>query len=1118
MIFSSSFPLRLCGTLRSLAALVLLPGFSAALEVTWTGGGADNNWSTGANWGGAAPAAGDSLNFAGTVRPGPVNNLAADISIAGITFSSGAGAFSLSGNRITLDGNVVNNSTALQTVNLALILNATRTFDAAAGALTAGGLISGNGGLIKTGSGNLTLNGSASNTYAGLTSVTAGTLTLDKAAGFNAVVGNLDISGGARVVLGKANQIGDSTLVTLSGAGSVFNGSAINTGMPSSQTETIGGLTATGGTFNAGGGAVWNITGAGSFTGGADNTLFLGNSGARISFGSLSISNMSAVAGGTVGTGNSFTLYGNSGTLSTLTVGSGGLTLDASRLNLRRGGSGAAGSRLVLNGNVSVTGTAASFISEDTAGGTVGVARLELSGTADPVSREFNVAATASLNIGVDVTNGASTQAGITKSGNGTLTLSGALANTYTGTTTVNAGTLVLGKSAGVNAVGGNIVVNTGGTLTLNANEQIPDLSGITVAGGTVSPMNRTETLAFYTQTSGGLTLSGNTGQVTITGALTLSGGNQFTLNSLSSATPTHFRAGSLVMTGADLLLGGNNGAGNPRTQFTVGSGGISMTGRTITLSRGTAGTQLNLNGNFIGNGASTIAVIGVGDVEPELNLGADTRTFDIASGTTNVGVSIAGAGGLTKTGTGTLTFTGAVANTYSGTTTVSGGTLNLNHSAGVDAVAGPLVLSTGGTLTLSANEQIANGTGITVTGGTLSPFTTTETLAYYTQNSGGFSNSGNVGNLIVTGTVTLAGGNIMTINSAGATPPAWQFNAAVLSGQSILIGGNNGAGNPKTSLTIGSGGLTMNGRNITLNGGNAGAEVYLLGDVTATGSSAITTGTPGGIAPELRLGTGTRTFTINSGTTTLGLEVRDAAAIVKEGTGTLALSFGNTYSGGTTVNAGTLLVSNTSGSATGSGGLTVNAGGTLSGNGRIAPSAGQNVVLNGIVSVGNSGATAGETLFLTTTGLGTVQIGGRVVIDLFSGQGSGSLNGAVAADRLIVASQAGATLGGGSVLNVTTSIPIDAANSAGWVPGTSWQIIDWSGLSGSPSGTFGNLTAPVGNFLNLPDLSPLGYFWDVSSLYTTGTIVVAVPEPSRWLLLVAGVMWGLARRRRKMS
>ena len=120
----------------------------------------------------------DSLLFAGTQRLNNSNNLPAGTLVNGMTFQAGAGPFVLSGNTVDLYGNIINNSTNTQSIDLALTLvGGTETLNTAAGGLTIGGNIGQSGGsygITKTGPGTLILSGN--NTYSGGTTIDAGTL------------------------------------------------------------------------------------------------------------------------------------------------------------------------------------------------------------------------------------------------------------------------------------------------------------------------------------------------------------------------------------------------------------------------------------------------------------------------------------------------------------------------------------------------------------------------------------------------------------------------------------------------------------------------------------------------------------------------------------------------------------------------------------------------------------------------------------------------------------------------------------------------------------------------------------------------------------------------------
>ena len=147
--------------LCAMVLLVMVHGFLHAQSSTWNGGGTDTNWGTAGNWGGTAPVAGNTLNFGGIVQTATNNNLTASTSFAGLNFTNDGTAgktsgFTLSGNAITLGGNIVltaDTGTAVtDTIALNMALSATRIITGATNHnLSITGIISGGGGLSKQG-------------------------------------------------------------------------------------------------------------------------------------------------------------------------------------------------------------------------------------------------------------------------------------------------------------------------------------------------------------------------------------------------------------------------------------------------------------------------------------------------------------------------------------------------------------------------------------------------------------------------------------------------------------------------------------------------------------------------------------------------------------------------------------------------------------------------------------------------------------------------------------------------------------------------------------------------------------------------------------------------------
>ncbi len=167
----------------------------------WNGQGSTSNWSDANDWSGhTVPQPGDILVFASAAnRLTNTNNLSAGIQFHGISFPSGAGAYTLGGNVIDADGYIANTSANTQTINLPLALTGNETLTAAAGGLKIGGNISETGGhqaIVVAGPGIVTLSGT--NTYTGGTTVSSGTLI---AASPNSIPAGTNASVGAGATL-----------------------------------------------------------------------------------------------------------------------------------------------------------------------------------------------------------------------------------------------------------------------------------------------------------------------------------------------------------------------------------------------------------------------------------------------------------------------------------------------------------------------------------------------------------------------------------------------------------------------------------------------------------------------------------------------------------------------------------------------------------------------------------------------------------------------------------------------------------------------------------------------------------------------------------------------------
>ena len=163
---------------------------------TWTGGGANDDWATAANWTTAVTTNGDDLIFTGSVQLTPVNNFSG-LNLDSITFN--APGFALSGNAVTITNGITDN-TGANSSSVPLVLGASQTFQN-----TAGGTTNTESGTIGLGTNNLNIGGSGDVFLTGVLSSTNG--------------GTLTVNSGGIVRLGGANGFGTNTLeaVTISG-------------------------------------------------------------------------------------------------------------------------------------------------------------------------------------------------------------------------------------------------------------------------------------------------------------------------------------------------------------------------------------------------------------------------------------------------------------------------------------------------------------------------------------------------------------------------------------------------------------------------------------------------------------------------------------------------------------------------------------------------------------------------------------------------------------------------------------------------------------------------------------------------------------------------------------
>jgi autotransporter-associated beta strand protein len=345
----------------------------------------------------------------------------------------------------------------------------------------------------------------------------------------------------------------------------------------------------------------------------------------------------------------------------------------------------------------------------------------------------------------------------LAKNGSGTLTLSGA--NTYSGGTNLNAGTVSVSADGNLGAASGALNFN-GGTLQVTGTTFTSTARAINWGAGgggfDIADAANTFTVSQALGGTGGLTKLGS-------GTLALSGANSFT-------GITTINAGTLTL-----------------------SGGAAIADSGAVVLANTAGARLNLaNSETIGS------LAGGGTTGGNVTLNANTLTTGDASNTTFAG-AISGTGGLTKLGAGTLSLNGT--NAYTGATTINAGVLQVDGSIASSSLTG---INAGATLAgagIAGNVNVNNGGSFAPgTPGTPgSAMTLGGNLAfqsgahYVVQLNPAATTMANIA-----GTATLTGADVQAIFSAGSyvTRNYTILHAASLNGTQFTgVAGNVPAG-----------------------------------------------------------------------------------------------------------------------------------------------------------------------------------------------------------------------------------------------------------------------------------------------------------------------------------
>jgi autotransporter-associated beta strand protein len=1066
------------------------------------------------------------------------NSFTGNIAVQNGTLTLGSATALPSGRSITLG-----NASASGTLDLG-------GFNASISSLTTAGsgLANTVGNSSTTGNSTLTFAGAGTNTFGGIIqdavgagtkttalTVTSGTMSLT---GANTYSGATNVTGGALILSGSGSL--GNTAITM-GTGTTFTASALGGTLNAGSTSTV----SVGASLNLGVGSAFTM---GDATAGGTFNLLQGTgfSGNALTVGAASgAAPVFTFDAGKVGGNNLADLLAAGGVMfinatgATISINQLGTALDNGTYNLITYGSKSG------TGSFSFTGGATKI---NVGGGraytlniTATAEQLVVANVSTPTTAYWTGAqgsAWNTINGAGNLTNWATDATGVVD----TNQVPGATTDVFFTTSGAANFVTTLGQDFSVNSLNftGTATPAASNGITIGGNTLTIGAGGVTVAGGSAAHLIQSNVVLGASQTwtinnsaASPLTVSGS---VTGSASLTKSGSGLLILSGASNAW-----TGSTTITGGGAIEAAALNALPTSTSLTLGdatsSGSFTLNGFDQSLAGLSGGT---FGGNQVVNGSATAVTLSI-------NNGVDC---------TYVG-NLGGAGtnennfALAKSGAGNLTLNGN--STYTGGTTINAGTLQgtTNSIHGAVANNGTLVFDQafdgvfGNDLT-GLGGVVKQGSGGVALTGTNNYFGGTTILAGVLA-VGSDANLGNGNPANPNIGITIDGGTLRTVFgfatqrsiTLGTNNGTMQIDAdQVVDAQGVISG-------PGSLTVTGGGTLQMSGTNsyagstTVINGstlsvgddGHFGAVPLtpapanvVLDNGTLLGRASFTISANRGVA----LGTGGGTFNVSSGNSMAVAGVvsdvnSQSGALTKSGAGTLELRGANTYSNGTTVNAGTLLATNNTGSATGSGAVNVNANATLGGTGTIT----------GTVNLNAGSTITGGVSAADTTKTGNISLGatnwaggGTYVWKFNNGVNgtAGSSNGwdLISFTSLSILADGSNTPAGKITIKITgleSNLPYSSAppvdTNGGPQNSYAYQIGRLNGPGAINGFDAGKFVLDVSNFTPVDNGGPKG-FWTLG-MESGGSgldLFYATPTPEPTALAVVGLAAFLLGRR----